>query len=575
MFTVICCMAAGAVTVLPDDSVARDKHAEHVPPSSVLQPGLQVNQIKSLCNTKSRSCHGPVLRTWGSARDAGDALGIDPKKIELCLMGRVMGAGSYRWRYADDAAAPLLATEATSLDAVTAVLAEATSPADGAAASLLASEATSVPLDAVTAVPAEGAAASLLVTEATSGPVVAVTAVPAEGAAGAQQPAVLATDAATSVQRSNKQNSKLQMLMDQATAKARNGSFKGVCSESQLGGAVRRTADTTQDVALPRCVDDESACGSFVGGDHEATSWRMIGKAPGCAYAPLVDNVNNRPSGTEFARCAVTNERIVLVGDSTTRQLFGALACLIDGERNAVRARWRRPGGLPAKTEAGHPINWGRKKSLMPDDESRDVCELDPRLAGKEKVPYLRFTWALPELNATLSLRFAEDAKMWRDLVNQGTVWSLKTQNLAGTSTFTVLAANMGLHYPLGGTATLDHFSKETMHAFDGLRGHERFRGARVMWIETQVLPERNDRKFLENNVTAHPDGRRSRANEMARARGVPVVRTLPMLKQHYEYYSSDLHQAAATRYRAELLLNHIAKPSCFVNHSSVEVWAF
>ena len=109
IFTVIRCVTATS-------------HAKHVP-SSILQADRQVNQIKALCNTKPRSCDGPILRTWDSARDAGGALGINPKEIELCLMGRLIDAGSYRWRYADDAAVPLLATEGTSvpLDAVTAV----------------------------------------------------------------------------------------------------------------------------------------------------------------------------------------------------------------------------------------------------------------------------------------------------------------------------------------------------------------------------------------------------------------------------------------------------------------------
>ena len=50
----------------------------------------------------TQKCDGTVIRTWDSARDAEDALGIDPKKIELCLMRKSIGAGGYRWRYADD-----------------------------------------------------------------------------------------------------------------------------------------------------------------------------------------------------------------------------------------------------------------------------------------------------------------------------------------------------------------------------------------------------------------------------------------------------------------------------------------
>ena len=94
------------------------------------------------------------------------------------------------------------------------------------------------------------------------------------------------------------------------------------------------------------------------------------------------------------------------------------------------------------------------------------------------------------------------------------------------------------------------------------------------MWLEQQLLPVRNSRKFLEHNVTSTAEERRLRMNELARARGVPIVRTSAILRQHYEHYSANLHQVTATRYRAELLLNHIAKPHCFIDHPCGGSWS-
>ena len=54
----------------------------------------------------------------------------------------------------------------------------------------------------------------------------------------------------------------------------------------------------------------------------------------------------------------------------------------------------------------------------------------------------------------------------------------------------------------------------------------------------------------------------------------MPIVRTSAILRQHFEHYSANLHQVTATRYRAELLLNHIAKPRCFADHPCGESWS-
>ena len=80
------------------------------------------------------------------------------------------------------------------------------------------------------------------------------------------------------------------------------------------------------------------------------------------------------------------------------------------------------------------------------------------------------------------------------------------------------------------------------------MRAHARFDGARVLWLEQQLLPVRNSRKFLEHNVTSTAEERRLRMNELARARGVPIVRTSAILRQHFEHYSANLHQVTAAR---------------------------
>ena len=369
------------------------------------------------------------------------------------------------------------------------------------------------------------------------------------------------------------QQRKKDILMDMAAAKARASAFEGVCTAEQLAGA-NNNITTAAAAALPRCVQDNAACGSFVRGDGNAVSWRMISSsAPGCAYVPIV----NKPSScAEFARCAVKNERIALVGDSTTKQLFGALACLLDGERELGSAKRRRPGGLPVKTEAGLPMKW----TGVPGGDPKDVCEQDVVVPKEVRLRHggaaaHRLTWALPKWNATLSLRVAEDAQQLRDLVQRGTVWSVNAQKLmAPADRFTVLAANVGLHYPTESKVPSKEFCEAVMSGFDALRAHALFDGARVLWLEQQLLPVQNSRKFLEHNVTSTAEERRLRMNELARARGVPIVRTSAILRQHFEHFSANLHQVTATRYRAELLLNHIAKPRCFADHPCGESWS-
>ena len=372
----------------------------------------------------------------------------------------------------------------------------------------------------------------------------------------------------------NEQQAEKDILMDMAAAKARAGASEGVCTAEQLAGAKYNITTVAAAASSPPCVQDDAACGSFVRGDGNAVSWRMISSsARGCAYVPIV----NKPSScAEFARCAVTNERIALVGDSTTKQLFGALACLLDGERELGSAKRRRPGGLPVKTEAGLPIKWAG----VPGGDPKDVCEQtgtipkDVRLRNGGAAA-MRLTWALRKWNATLSFRGAENAQQLRDLVQRGTIWSANAQKLvAPADRFTVLAANTGLHYPADGRVPTEEVCDAVMGGFDALRAHARFDGARVLWLEQQLLPVRNSRKFLEHNVTSTAEERRLRMNELARARGVPIVRTSAILRQHFEHYSANLHQVTATRYRAELLLNHIAKPRCFADYPCGESWS-
>ena len=61
----------------------------------------------------------------------------------------------------------------------------------------------------------------------------------------------------------------------------------------------------------------------------------------------------------------------------------------------------------------------------------------------------------------------------------------------------------------------------------------------------------------------------------VARARGLAIVRTAAVLGQHpHANEATDLHQQRANRYRAELLLNHLAKPGCFTGCAEAYVWS-
>ena len=91
-----------------------------------------------------------------------------------------------------------------------------------------------------------------------------------------------------------------------------------------------------------KCVDDAGAQGQY------------LGRLPTVSYTMSGDDCHYARVGRTMSRCALRHERIVFMGDSTMRQLFGAVACKLDGSKPEMPAR-RLRGKLPARRPRGRP----------------------------------------------------------------------------------------------------------------------------------------------------------------------------------------------------------------------------
>ena len=127
-------------------------------------------------------------------------------------------------------------------------------------------------------------------------------------------------------------------------------SSDGEASESLLSRRPNGTEVSLQGCGsrpCEKCVMDSSAVGSYVGAADGAPGddvwYEMTGA---CTYARV---------GRSAARCASRGERMVFIGDSTMRQLFGAVACKLAGwkrnmpDRRRLKAppkRRKKPPGL-------------------------------------------------------------------------------------------------------------------------------------------------------------------------------------------------------------------------------------
>ena len=101
------------------------------------------------------------------------------------------------------------------------------------------------------------------------------------------------------------------------------------------------------------------------------------------------------------------------------RQLFGSLACKLDGDfpRHA-------PRDLPAQSDTSRPVHWVHYKTFP----GSNACELEQTAnKGSVRRDVLRTTWHVPESNITLSFRWAEDA------TDLGKWWHLRSQRLSPT----------------------------------------------------------------------------------------------------------------------------------------------
>ena len=92
-----------------------------------------------------------------------------------------------------------------------------------------------------------------------------------------------------------------------------------------------------------KCVDDAGAQGQY------------FGRLPAVSYAMSGDDCHYARVGRTMSRCALRHERIVFMGDSTMRQLFGAVACKLDGSKPEMPARRRLRGKPPARRPRGRP----------------------------------------------------------------------------------------------------------------------------------------------------------------------------------------------------------------------------
>ena len=135
------------------------------------------------------------------------------------------------------------------------------------------------------------------------------------------------------------------------------------------------------------------------------------------------------------------------------------------------------------------------------------------------------------------------------------------------TSLTTALVLNVGLHHPAASKQSCDNWMNETSAAVERLVAAFP-NDTRVFWVEMQTLPPFNSRKFLTNNVTCPPDERRVRLNRLGiikRGRAA-LVSTHDLLVAHPKFSNAkDLHFQHANRFRADILLNHLAGGSaCF-----------
>lgn len=135
------------------------------------------------------------------------------------------------------------------------------------------------------------------------------------------------------------------------------------------------------------------------------------------------------------------------------------------------------------------------------------------------------------------------------------------------TSLTTALVVNVGLHHPAASKQSCDNWMNETSAAVERLVAAFP-NDTRVFWVEMQTLPPFNSRKFLTKNVTCPPDERRVRLNRLGiikRGRAA-LVSTHDLLVAHPKFSNAkDLHFQHANRFRADILLNHLAGGSaCF-----------
>lgn len=131
----------------------------------------------------------------------------------------------------------------------------------------------------------------------------------------------------------------------------------------------------------------------------------------------------------------------------------------------------------------------------------------------------------------------------------------------------TTLVLNVGLHYPARGTIPCTKIRDDIDDSIQHLLENPAFQRARVFWVEQQALPPHNSRAFLTMNVTCDPETRRHQTNNLTVVRSgrAHLVSTFDVLSKNPHFTTADdLHLQPANRYRADLLLNHLAPTDCF-----------
>lgn len=282
-----------------------------------------------------------------------------------------------------------------------------------------------------------------------------------------------------------------------------------------------------------RCVVDPSARGEYKKNHYTMSSIK------GCAYEQWK---------RKGARCALANERIVFIGDSTMRQLFAAVACKLSGGP---------PKNLPKKSDNGYKLEWVVYKNFV----GANDCEPEIRgPKGSTRFDSLRATWKVAD--TTMAFRWAENADDIAKIALEDHLPS-----------FTTLVLNVGLHYPAKGTIPCPKIGDDIDDSVRLLLANPAFNSTRIFWIEQQALPPHNSRAFLTTNVTCDPEARRHQTNNLSlvttgRAR---LVSTFDVLSKHPRFpKADDLHLQPANKYRADLLLNHLAPSDCFSGHANV-----